>query len=197
MATVQNRSFVNSYNPNGLCFIVGLACLAGFLVDVLTLSLPVDFGNIEWRMSLLRQLSDRSIILLFGLALMIYGTLDFRAWAKRLALLSLVLGVLFTLSSFLVIRDNIAFHKQALNAINVQAAQMQSQIQKAQEDAAIASNITPEQLSQATQQLTSRASELKSTTKIGLVKSGISSVGNLIIVGIALIGLGRYGARLS
>lgn len=184
-----------SYNPQSLCCIVGLACLAGFLVDLAVLSFPPSLGSIEWRIGFLQQISDRSVILLFGLALLLYGTLDLRAWRKPLSLLCLVLGVAFSLSSILAIADGIAFQRQAVTTITSQAAQIESQIQKAQTDSTVAPNITPEQLEQAAQQLKNQANTLKSNAKTSMIKTGVASVGNLLVVGLALVGLGRYGAR--
>lgn len=195
-----NKNFTASYNsqaynPQSLCCIVGFACLAGFLVDLAVLSFPPSFGNIEWRIGFLQQVSDRSVILLFGLALLLYGTLDLRSWRKPLSLLCMVLGVAFSLSSILVIADGINFQKQAVTTITSQAAQIESQIQKAQTDSTVAPNVTPEQLEQAAQQLKNQANTLKSNAKTSVIKTGVSSVGNLLVVGLALVGLGRYGAR--
>lgn len=184
-----------AYNPQALCCIVGLACLAGFLVDLAVLSFPPSFGNIEWRIALLQQLSDRSVVLLFGLALLLYGTLDFRTWRKSLSLLCTVLGVVLSLFSILVITDGIAFQRQALTAITNQEAQIESQIQNAQADSTVAPSVTPQQLEQAAQQLQTQANTLKSNAKTSVIKTGVSTVGNLLVVGVALVGLGRYGAR--
>ena len=66
----------------------------------------------------MQQVSDRSIILLFGLALVMYGMLDFRRWRRWLALFCLIWGVIFNLSSILVIRDGIASQQQAMTNIS-------------------------------------------------------------------------------
>jgi len=201
MATAPtNKNFKTSYNPQAynpqaLCCIVGFACLAGFLVDLAVLSFPPSLGNIEWRIGFLQQVSDRSVILLFGLALLLYGTLDFRTWRRPLSLLCTVLGVAFSLSSILVIADGIAFQRQTVTAITTQAAQIESQIQNAQADSTVAPNITPEQLAQAAQQLKNQAKTLKSNAQTSVIKTGVASVGNFLVVGLALVGLGRYGAR--
>jgi hypothetical protein len=195
MTTLSSQNFTPSYNPKGLCRIVGFACLAGFAIDLFALTFPPAPGSLEWRIGFLQQLGDRSIILLFGLALVMYGILDFRRWRRRLALTCLILGVLFTLSSILVIRDSLTFQQQALSTISNQATQLQSQIQKAQQDPKAAPNITPEQLQQASQQLSNKATTLKQNAQTSVLKTGVSSVGNLVVVGLALIGLGQYGAR--
>jgi len=195
MTTLSTQNFTGSYKPQALCRIVGFACLAGFLVDLFVLTFPPAFGAIEWRIGFLQQLGDRAVILLFGLALVMYGIINFRQWRRRLALTCLVLGVLFNLSCILVIRDSLAFQQETLTKINTQAAQVQSQIQKAQDDPKVAPNITPEKLQQASQQLSSQATSLKQNTQTSVLKTTVSSVGNLVVVGLALIGLGQYGAR--
>ncbi|MBF2027920.1 MAG: hypothetical protein IGS48_14345 [Oscillatoriales cyanobacterium C42_A2020_001] len=196
MTTLSSpNSYVGSYNPKGLCQIVGLACLAGFLVDLAVITFPPNLGNLQWRIGFMQQVSDRSIILLFGLALVMFGTLDFRRMRRRLAMFCLILGATFCLSSILVIRDGIAFQQEALKTISSQATQVQSQIQKAQSNPGSVPNVTPEQLTQLSSQLSNQVSALKETAKTTTLRTGISSVGNLIVVGLALIGLGQYGAR--
>lgn len=197
MTTVPAQNFgSSSYSPRALCRIVGFACLAGFLVDLFVLTFPPALGNIEWRIAFMQQLGDRAIILLFGLALIMYGILDYRQWRRRLALACLGVGILFCLSSVLVIRDSLTFQQQALNTISTQANQIQTQIQKAQEDPKSApQSLTAEQLSQASRALSAQAETVKQNTKTGVLRTGISSVGNLVVVGLALLGLGQYGAR--
>lgn len=196
MTTLSSpNSYAGSYNPKGLCQIVGLACLAGFLVDVAVITFPPNLGNLQWRIGFMQQVSDRSIILLFGLALMMFGMLDFRRMRRRLAMFCLILGATFCLSSILVIRDGIAFQQEALKTISNQATQVQSQIQKAQSNPGSVPNVSPEQLNQISSQLSNQVNTLKENAKTATLRTGISSVGNLIVVGLALIGLGQYGAR--
>ncbi|MDX2240854.1 MAG: HpsJ family protein [Leptolyngbyaceae cyanobacterium bins.302] len=196
MTTLSSpNSYVGSYNPKGLCQIVGLACLAGFVVDLFVITFPPNLGNLQWRIAFMQQTSDRSIILLFGLALMMFGMLDFRRWRRRLAMFCLILGAVFCLSSILVIRDGLAFQQEALKNISNQASQVQSQIQRAQSNPGSVPNVTPEQLNQLSGALSNQVNTLKESAKTTTLKTGISSVGNLIIVGLALIGLGQYGAR--
>ncbi|EKQ67123.1 hypothetical protein OsccyDRAFT_4948 [Leptolyngbyaceae cyanobacterium JSC-12] len=196
MTTLSSpNGYIGSYNPKGLCQIVGFACLAGFLVDLAVITFPPNLGNLQWRIGFMQQVSDRSIILLFGLALVMFGMLDFRRMRRRLALLCLILGATFCLSSILVIRDGIAFQQEALKNISNQATQVQSQIQKAQSSPGSVPNVTPEQLNQLSSQLNNQVNALKENARTTTLRTGISSVGNLIVVGLALIGLGQYGAR--
>ena len=198
MTTVSSQSFAPAYSPTGLCRIVGVACIAGFIFDVLALAIPPAFGNIEWRISLFQQIGDRSIILLFGLALLMYGSLESRRLRKRLAIACLVLGVLFNLSCVLVIRDGLSFQERAVNTISAQASTLQSQIQAVQPGSTQGKvKVTSEDIQKASQALTQQATSLKQNAKTGIVKTSLSSIGNLVIVGIALIGLGQYGNRPS
>lgn len=196
MTTLSSpNNYTGSYSPKGLCQIVGLACLAGFLVDTFVLSFPPNLGNLQWRVAFTQQISDRSIILLFGLALLMFGIVELRQWRRRLALFCLTLGVIFNLSSILVIRDGIELQQQALTTITNQATQAQAQIQQAQSNPGTVPNVTPEQLKQLSQVVGNQVSALKENAKATTLKTGISSVGNLVVVGLALIGLGQYGAR--
>jgi len=195
MATTSVQNFAPAYNPKPLCRIVGIACLAGFVVDLLILALPPALGNPEWRTVFLQQMSDRSIILLFGAALTIYGSLEARALRKQLGFVCLSLGVIYLLSCVLVIRDGLMLNDLAAKNIATQAAQVQTQIQNAKNDPKAAPNVTPEQLQQAAQTIDTRAVSLKQNAKTGILKTAIAIVGNLVVIGIALISLGRYGMR--
>ncbi|MBD2072702.1 hypothetical protein H6F86_02120 [Phormidium sp. FACHB-592] len=196
MATTSvPQNFAAPYSAKPLCRLVGIACLIGFIVDILILALPPALNSAEWRVGFLQQMSDRSIILLFGTALLLYSSLDYRAWRKQLAMLCLILGVVFQLSCILVIRDSFSLNDIAIKNINVQASQVQSQIESAKTNPKATPAITPEQLDKASQLVNTRAGSLKENAKTGILKTGVAIVGNLVVVGFALIGLGRYGLR--
>ncbi|MGA7932083.1 MAG: HpsJ family protein [Kovacikia sp.] len=184
-----------SYSAKTICKIVGLVCLSGFVIDIAVLALPPNPASVEWRANFMQQLADRSIIMLLGAALTIFS-LNSRRWLKRVSMLSLVLGVIFLLSTLLVIRDSLALQQLAISNISNQASQIQSRIQDAQSKPAVDSKLTPEQLQQASQQLNLQANTLKQTAKTTFLKTGVSSVGNLAVVGLGMISLGRYGMRL-
>jgi predicted PurR-regulated permease PerM len=186
-----------SYNAKPLCRIVGIVCLSGFFLDMLVRLLPPNLGNVDWRLGIMQQLSDRAIILLFGTALMLYSTLELRALRKKLALASLIVGIMFILSCVLVIQDSFAAHNIAVRNINTQAEQVQSQIQTAKENPGASGKITPEQLEQAAELLNQRVGSFKENAKTGLMRTAIGIIGNLIVMGVGLIGLGRYGMRPS
>jgi len=198
MATTSysDSNLSNPYVPKSLCQIVGFACLAGFVVDILVLAVPPNPTSVEWRVSLLQQLSDRSIILLFGIALTLYGSLDNPRVKKPISLASLLLGVFFSLCCILVIHDGITLQREAINTINKQAAQVQTQIQQAQTNPPPNLKATPEQLQQASKQVKTQADTLTQTTRITAIKTTFVSVGNLLAVGVGLISLGRYGSRV-
>lgn len=194
MASLSTQSSA-SVNAKPLCQVVGIACVAGFVVDLLILALPPALNSAEWRVGFLQQMSERSIVLLIGAALLIYSNIDYRAWRKQLAMVCLVLGIVFQLSCILVIKDSLSLNDSATKNINIQASQVQSQIETAKNDPKTAPNLTPDQLEKASQLVATRAGSLKSNAKTSILKTAGSIVGNLVVVGLALIGLGRYGLR--
>ena len=198
MATTSysDSNLSNPYIPKSLCQIVGFACLAGFIVDLLVLAVPPNPMSVEWRVSVFQQMSDRSVILLFGIALTLYGSLDNPRVKQPISLASLLLGVFFSLCCVLVIHDGITLQREAINTINKQAAQVQTQIQQAQTNPPPNLKATPEQLQQASKQVKTQADTLTQTTRITAIKTTFASVGNLLAVGVGLISLGRYGSRV-
>ncbi|WP_326522198.1 HpsJ-like protein, cyanoexosortase C-associated [Leptothoe sp. PORK10 BA2] len=198
--TNQPATHQSTYPTPGknICLIVGLTCLLGFLVDTLVLSTPPDPLGLEWRVNLLQQMGDRSIILLFAVALLMYAFWDQRSLKRPLGFICLVLGVAFMLSCVLVIRDSLILQKEALQNISNQEQQALSQIEEARGgNLNLPESVTPEQLQQASQQLSSQASALKENTRQGITKAGVGSMGNLIAVGLGLLGLGRLGIKRS
>lgn len=186
-----------SYGAKGICQIVGAVCLAGFIIDMLVLALPPQVGNVQWRIGLMQQMSDRSIVLLLGSALLIFGNIENRRWLKRLCTAALITGIVFFLSSLLVIADGLKLQQQAVGNIDTQASQLQTQIQSAKANPSIAGeNVTAEDLTRASQLLITQADTLKQNAKTTVLKTGVASIGNLIIVGLGLVSLGRYGMRL-
>ncbi|WP_121969136.1 HpsJ family protein [Leptolyngbya sp. BC1307] len=181
------------YNAKQVCLIVGLTCLAGFCIDTLTLGLPPSPFNLQWRVNFLQQVGDRSIILLFGSALLLYSQLGNRRLTRPLSLICLGVGVAFMLSCILIIRDSLILQEQAVGNITTQAEQLQAQIEESKGSPELLAEVTPEQIAQAEQQLTSQAEQLKQNAQTGITKAGLASIGNLIAVGAGLVGLGRFG----
>ncbi|CAN5844781.1 hypothetical protein BH23CYA1_BH23CYA1_21410 [soil metagenome] len=190
---------VNPYAGNdnssaaSICLIVGLTCLAGFLIDTVALGMPPSPFAVEWRVAFLQQVGDRSIILLFGSALLLYSQLGNRRLTRPLSLICLGVGVAFMLSCILIIRDSLILQEQAVGNITTQAEQLQAQIEESKGSPELLAEVTPEQIAQAEQQLTSQAEQLKQNAQTGITKAGLASIGNLIAVGAGLVGLGRFG----
>ena len=192
----SNASHGTPTAGKNICLVVGLTCLLGFLVDTLVLSTPPDPLSLQWRVNLLQQVGDRSIVLLFAAALLMYSFLDQRQLKRSLGFICLVLGVAFMLSCILVIRDSLILQSETLQNINNQEQQVQYQIEKAREGGAdLPGTVTPEQLQQASQQLANQASTLKQNARQGITKAGVASMGNLIAVGLGMLGLGRLGIK--
>jgi hypothetical protein len=196
-ATYQSQSTAangsNLFRAKQICLIVGLTCLAGFSVDMLVLGLPPSPFTLQWRVGFLQQVGDRSIVLLFGISLMLYSLLGNRRLTKRLSLICLGVGVAFILSCILIIRDSLILQDQTIRNISTQAQQLQTQIEESRDRPELPAEITPERFAQATQQVTSQAEQLKQNARAGITKVGLASIGNLVVVGLGLIGLGRFG----
>ena len=197
--TVSNRGFnTNTHSgtshnlSRSICLVVSLTCFAGFFVDVLVLGTPLDPFTPEWRVSFLRQAGDRSIVLFFGAALLLYSIFDNTRLKRSLSLFCLALGVAFLLSSLVVIHDSLTLKDQAFRSISNQEAQLQTGVEESQADGSLPSDIS---LDQALQQISARAEEMKQSTGQEITKAGTSSLGNLGVVGLGLIGLGRVGLK--
>lgn len=181
-----------------ICLIVGLTCLLGFLVDTLVLSTPPNPFDLQWRVNVLQQVGDRSIILLFSIALLMYAFFERRQIKRPLGYACLAIGIAFILSCVLVIRDSLILQKETLQNISNQEEYVRSQIDEARTgDSELQAPLTPEQLKQASQQLSTQATTLKQNARQGITKAGVASMGNLIAVGLGMLGLGRLGIKRS
>ncbi len=185
----------NNQIGRDICLIVGLTCIAGFIVDILVIATPPDPFSLEWRIGFLQQASDRSVIFFFGIALLMYSICQNRQIRRSLSFFSLAIGVAFLLSSLLVVRDSLTLKDQAFKNIGTQENQIQTQIADSQTSGELPPGVSLEQMQQASQEITSQAELAKQSTSRGIVKTGMASLGNLVVVGIGLIGLGRIGMR--
>lgn len=183
------------YDSNPILLIVGAACVIGFLVDVFVLGFPANFGTLEWRAGFTQQLADRSIILLFGTGLLMAGLLNGRVWRKRLALACIVVGIVFQLAGVLTIRDSSVLQSQALNRIETQAENAETRLNEVSENPELSDQVTPDRINQLRAQLSIQAETLQGNAKTGILKSAMSTIGNLVVVGLALIALGRFGTK--
>ena len=171
--------------------------MSGFLINLLVLMVPPAPFDLAWRVSFLEQVGDRSLILLFGSALLLYSQLSNRRVIRRLSFVLLGVGVALLLSSVLVVRDTLILQEQMIGNIGTQSAQLQSQIEARRSQPEVTADITAAQFEQASQALASQADVLKRNTRSGLTRAGLVSIGNLSIVGMGLVGLGRFGLSAS
>lgn len=197
MATLSARKAGSVDTASGLCLIVGLACLAGFAVDFFILAIPPNLRAVQWRVGIAQQLADRSIVLLFGMALIFYGTAAARSWRRLIAYGCLALGGIYLLSCLVVLRDSNTLNRQVVNRIDQQATQLQTQISQAQSDPQAPPELTPEIIQQASDRLATQANQLKDNSKQSIFKAGVSSIGNLLVTGVSFLALGLYGSRLA
>lgn len=182
-----------NFGAKQICLIVGLVCLAGFMVDMLAIGMPPSPFDLPWRVSFLQQTGDRSITLLFGFALLLYSQLGNRRLLKPLSLICLGIGVAFMLSCILVVRDSLILQDQAFSNISTQAEQLRDQVESSRNSPNLPAEITAEQFEQFGQQIASQADQLKQNTRSGITKAGLASIGNLILIGLGLVSLGRFG----
>lgn len=195
MTPIPASKFMDASSAKPLCLLVGLACLAAFTLNFLSIAFPLDPGSIQWRLGLLQQTGDRSIVLLLGMALTLYSMIGNRRMLQRFSIACLLIGILFHLSCLSVVRDSILLKEQAIRNISVQADQLKDRLQstQAQPDAPVA--VTPEQIKQAFQEIAARSESLQQQAQDTILRTSIVSLGNLIIAGVGLIGLGRFGLR--
>jgi hypothetical protein len=197
VASAPTRSD-STYGAKHICRIIGLVCIIGFIFDMVVLGLPPQ-NNAEWRIGFIQELANRSIIFLFGLGLVIFGSVgNSNSRLKFASKLSMAVGLLFFLLCLASVVDSIRLSQQAMGNISTQESQLQTQIKTAKANpAGLPENIDLEALEKVSQQLTQQANSLRSNTKRTVFKTGISNIGNLAIVGAGLLGLGRTGMGLS
>ncbi|WP_035992550.1 HpsJ family protein [Leptolyngbya sp. KIOST-1] len=181
-----------------LALTIGCLCLIGFLIDILVIGFPPNPLAPQWRLNFLQQVAERSLLLLIGTVLLIYSQLENRLQSlKTLSIACLAIGLLLGLSSLLVIQDTLTLQEQAIATINTQAAELRNRIEQGQEDAALSQQISPEAFSEALQTVDSQAASLIQETQTGAMKTLISSAGNLLLMGVGLLSIGRLGLLQS
>jgi hypothetical protein len=174
--------------------IIGWAALAGFAIDMLVVALPPS-GALEWRITVLEQLANRAVVLMLGTGFVI-SSLESRRWLKTISQAAMLTGVALLLSCMLVIYNSITFQNIALTNINSQATQLQDRIQSAQKNPPKDLNISMDELQKAAKQVDAEAANLKQGAQTRVMKAGITSAGNLLIAGIGMVSLGRFGLFL-
>ena len=189
------------YSANNIAKIVGLVCAIGFFFDMLILVLPPQLGNVTWRIGMEQEFANRSVIFLFGMALLIASGVGIAKGKGRLLItsrISLVAGVAFFLISLLAIADAIQLQNQALGNIDDRESQIQQQLRDAEQNPeSLREGVNVEDLQRISEELTRQAEERRNNARRAAVKTAVSNVGNLLLVGAGLIGLGRGGSRLA
>lgn len=191
----NNPGTAVGHSIQGLFRIIGYACIFGFLADMLILMAPPNFGDVQWRMGIVRSLGDRSIVLLMGAVFAMVGNWDVRGLRKPLSLACFGVGSLFIALTILAIQDGVVLQKLASSNIAGQASQAQERIEKLKTDPQASGKVTPEQLQQLTSRVTQESNMMQQNTTTQITKTGASSATNLMIVGVAMIGVGRYSLR--
>ena len=175
--------------------IVGFTCVAGFIADIAVAAMPVMLKSEQWRMTLLQQIGDRSIILLFGLALLALGYAGKRLWSKRIGLVSYIIGLFLLLSCIAFTKDSLTLQKFTNSTVDNQIAEIQTEFQQRTQSPDRQSQVTPEQIQAATAQLSLQAESYKQNIKTTTVRASLSALSNLLIMGVAFVSLGRYCLR--
>lgn len=173
--------------------IVGMTCILGFVVDMTALVFPLGTGT-AWRVGLLLQMGDRSIVLLIGIALSIYSAWENQSLRKLLAYLSLGLGTFFLLMCMLVVRDSFALHSQTIVNIGNQVSQLETQVEASRSNPEIAANTTEDDFNNAVRAIETQAETLRQNAKTSITRSGVASTSNFAVVGISLLSLSRLAA---
>jgi hypothetical protein len=158
----------------GLYRLMGWACIASFVIDTAVLVLlpsPNAITNalpsaLQWRLGVISHLGDRSILLLLGLGLLMIGVLDRPRMRRTLAQLCWVIGIVSMALMILCLVDSTALHHE-----------IQAQLAMPLPDLKV--KLDPIVMQQ--------------TATRQIIKSSTLSLGNLIIVTLGMIGIGRYG----
>lgn len=172
--------------------IVGLICVIGFIADILGLILPPGSGA-TWRFGLLQQVGDRSIVFLFGIALLLYGCWESQLRRKPLSYAALGLGVAYLLTCILVVSDGLKVQNQAAANIDQRVEQLQSRVEQGRNNPEITARTNPEDFDNALKSIEVQASLAAENAKSSVTKSSIVIATNFLIVGLGLLSLGRFG----
>ncbi|MBD2231979.1 HpsJ-like protein, cyanoexosortase C-associated [Phormidium tenue] len=190
MVGASNPLSSPSLSGQAIARVVGLTCAFGFIVDMTALTFPLGSGT-AWRVGLLQQMGDRSIVLLIGIGLLIYSAWENQNLRKPLGFLALGLGTLFLLICMLVVRDSFSLHSQAIDDIGNQAIQLQTQVEASRSNPEVGGNASEDDFANALRAIDTQAETLKQNAKTTITKSGIASTSNFAVVGIGLLSLGR------
>jgi hypothetical protein len=81
MANIPRSFSTDIQNAKYIFLLIGIVCLAGFSLGILAIGLPPNFSSLEWRVDFLQQFGDRSITLMLGAALTMWGLSNNRSFA--------------------------------------------------------------------------------------------------------------------
>lgn len=177
--------------------VLGLACIAGFVLNLLAITFPPDPMALEWRIGFMQQVSGRSILFFLGLAMSVYGSLERPALGRSLALICLVVGILFALSGVIVIRDGLVLQNQTVRNIESEATEIRSQLLTAQDSPNLPDEVTPERIEEALLQVETQAQALLENARGQTTKSMMSMLSTQVVIGVGLLALGRFGLKHS
>ncbi|OKH48419.1 HpsJ-like protein, cyanoexosortase C-associated [Phormidium tenue] len=185
-----------SQAPGGIIFLVlGLACILGFVMNLLTAAIPPSPMALEWRIGFMQQISGRSISLFLGVAMVVYSSLGQRVLSRYLALACLIGGILFLLSGVIVIRDGLVLQNQALSTIKSEATEIRSQLQTAQVNPNLPPEVTPQRVEEALGQLEIQAEALSQNARSSTTQSMMSVLSTHVVIGLGLLALGRVAIK--
>jgi hypothetical protein len=174
--------------------IIGWTCLAGFVIDMLIIALPPSL-SLDWRITVLEQLANRAVVMMLGTGFVICS-LENRRTLKWFSQGALLFGIGLILSCLLVIYNGITLQNRTITDINTQATQLQAQIQQAQQNPPKDLKLNMDDLQKAAQQVDTQAGTLRQNTQTKVMKASVSSAGNLLVAGIGMVSLGRFGLYL-
>ncbi|MBD2109846.1 hypothetical protein [Nodosilinea sp. FACHB-13] len=177
--------------------IIGLACIGGFVMNLMAIAIPPDPMSLEWRVGFMQQVSGRGILFFLGLAMSVYGSLNRPSLSRFLALICLVIGILFVLSGVIVIRDGLVLQNQAVRNIESEATEIRSQLLTAQDNPNLPAEVTPERIETALVQVETQAQALLENARGQTTKSMMSMLSTQVVIGIGLLALGRFGLKHS
>ncbi|MBW4459926.1 MAG: hypothetical protein KME47_06755 [Nodosilinea sp. WJT8-NPBG4] len=193
--TTPSRSQAPSAST--IFFVVGLACIVGFVMNLMAIAIPPDPMALEWRVGFMQQVSGRGILFFLGLAMSVYGSLNRPGLSRSLALICLVIGILFALSGVLVIRDGLVLQNQAVRNIEGEATEIRSQLLTAQDNPNLPAEVTPERIKTALVQVETQAQALLENARGQTTKSMMSMLSTQVVIGVGLLALGRFGLKHS
>ncbi len=190
MVSASNPLSSSLFSGQAIARVVGLTCIFGFIADMVALTFPLGAGT-AWRVGLLQQMGDRSIVLLIGIALLLYSAWESQSLRKTMSYLCLGAGGLFLLICLFVIRESFSLHSQTVSTIGSQASQLQTRVEESRSNPDIAANAAPEDFTQALQAIETQAESLKQNARTSITKVGLASASNFAVVGVGLLSLGR------